>query len=590
MKFRLLLTWILVILSICVVTWNVYPPNIDSVSYSQFMNKISDNTIKKVVLYSDDRIEGYSTDHIFSSHVPKQASMTIIDKLEHMGADIQVASDDYYNPFVIISVIALIGLIYILYRNSSSSASPRISAIGFSKFNTKPASKMDIKFTDIAGIDEITDDLKEIVDFLKNPSKYNKLGSKIPKGILLIGNPGTGKTLLAKALSSEAEVPFFSVSGSEFIEMFAGVGASRVRDLFAKAKENSPCIIFIDEIDAIGKRRGVHFGGHDEREQTLNQILVEMDGFDSHKKTIIILGATNRADILDKALLRPGRFDRKVFVDMPDAKGREKILNIHVRNIPLNTDVDINVIARSTPGFSGADLANLANEASILAARANKTRVSQEDFDNAKDKIIMGSKRQLTITSQCKKITAYHEAGHALVSLFCDNADPIHKITIVPRSNALGAVVQIPEYEHVMVTKQKMHDNISIAVAGRVSEERFFGPENITSGASSDITYATKIAFAMVTKYGMSHAIGMVDSDLYDINGEKYLISPEAQNNIAKEVKLIIDRGIQCAKDIIAKYEKLLINIAETLLDKETITGDEVRKMKDDFIVTNQIQ
>lgn len=594
MKLKFVLAWILVVCAVFGITWNVYTPSTHDIDYSKFMEKVANHNITAVTIYPDHTMEGVTRNGmLYSTTTPATLSyqaLTTSQLTEH-GVAVRAGGSSYSGGMIIILVIGLIFLIYYLYRNNSNSTSSSSSAtrlsMGFSKFNTKPIISTDIKFSDVAGIEEIIVDLQEIVDFLKDPKKYHRLGSKIPKGVLLVGHPGTGKTLLAKALSSEANVPFFAVSGSDFVEMFAGVGASRVRDLFAKAKENAPCIIFIDEIDSIGKKRGISFGGgHDEREQTLNQILVEMDGFESSKRTILILGATNRPDILDNALLRPGRFDRKIFIDMPDLAGREKILVVHTKNIPLDKDIDISIIARGTPGFSGAELANLANEAALIAARSKKTRVSLEDFEQARDKILMGSpKRSLRMTQEEKKLTAYHEAGHALLALFCKYADPIHKITIIPRDMALGLMMQLPERDTVTISKVQLEEKIAIALAGREAERKFFGDEHMTSGASSDIRAATDIAYKMVCHYGMCDTAGMIHYAQRDQHtGELLEYSNEVQKEIDNSVRRFIDNGSKIARGIIDKHAELLIEIANLLLSKETITGDEARLMRDNYL------
>jgi cell division protease FtsH len=437
----------------------------------------------------------------------------------------------------------------------------------------------------VAGIDEAKEELEEIVEFLRNPQKFSRLGGKIPKGALLVGPPGTGKTLLARAIAGEAGVPFFTISGSDFVEMFVGVGASRVRDMFEQAKKNAPCIVFIDEIDAVGRSRGVGYGGgNDEREQTLNQLLVEMDGFEANEG-IIIVAATNRPDVLDPALLRPGRFDRQVQVPNPDIKGREKILGVHARKVPLGPDVDLRIIARGTPGFSGADLANLVNEAALMAARVGRRYVTMEDFENAKDKVMMGAERRSMVMSEDeKKLTAYHEAGHAIVGLNVPQHDPIHKATIIPRGRALGLVLSLPERDQLSITYTKYKSKIAMAMGGKVAEELIFGKENVTSGAASDIQQVSRIARAMVTQFGFSDQLGNID---YANEQQSYLgtyntpanVSPDTQQKIDAEVRTIVDEGYMRAKQILTEKMDDLHRLAQGLLEYETLTGDEIMKV-----------
>jgi cell division protease FtsH len=461
-------------------------------------------------------------------------------------------------------------------------------AMGFGKskarlLNEKTERKM---FSDVAGADEAKDELLEVVDFLKDPAKFQKLGGKIPKGCLLVGPPGTGKTLLARAIAGEAGVPFFTISGSDFVEMFVGVGASRVRDMFEQGKKNAPCIIFIDEIDAVGRHRGVGLGGgNDEREQTLNQLLVEMDGFESNEG-VILIAATNRPDVLDPALLRPGRFDRQIVVPNPDVTGREAILGVHAKKVPMSPDVDLHVIARGTPGFSGADLANLVNEAALLAARRDKKVVTMRELEEAKDKVMMGVERKSMVMSEDeKKMTAYHEGGHAIVSLHCPASDPIHKATIIPRGRALGMVMRLPEADKLSYHRDKMHDDLAVAMGGRVAEEMIFGYNKVSSGASSDIKYATRLARAMVAEWGMSDELGPV---LYGSDQEEgYLgggggrgaIAGTTQARVDAEVKRIVQEAHDRARDILETYRDDLEKLALALLEYETLSGDEIKKI-----------
>lgn len=460
-------------------------------------------------------------------------------------------------------------------------------AMGFGKSRAKLLTEKQgkITFDDVAGIDEAKDELEEIVEFLKDPQRFSKLGARIPKGALLVGPPGTGKTLLARAIAGEAGVPFFTISGSDFVEMFVGVGASRVRDMFEQAKKNAPCILFIDEIDAVGRSRGAGYGGgNDEREQTLNQLLVEMDGFEANEG-IIIVAATNRPDVLDPALLRPGRFDRQVQVPNPDIKGREKILRVHAKKIPMGPDVDLRIIARGSPGFSGADLANLVNEAALLAARIGRRFVMMDDFESAKDKVMMGSERRsMIMTEDEKKLTAYHEAGHAIVGLNVPEHDPIHKATIIPRGRALGLVMSLPERDQLSVTYKKYKSKIAMAMGGKVAEELIFGKENVTSGAASDIQMVTRIARAMVTQFGFSEELGHVD---YANEQQSYLgtygggsnHSSMTQRLIDEKVKEIVDEGYVTAKRILTEKSVDLENLACGLLEYETLSGAEIVKV-----------
>jgi len=483
-------------------------------------------------------------------------------------------------PFLI-----LIG-IWIYFMNRMQGGG-RGGAMGFGKSKAKLLTEKHgrVTFDDVAGIDEAKDELEEIVEFLRDPQKFSRLGGRIPKGALLVGPPGTGKTLLARAIAGEAGVPFFTISGSDFVEMFVGVGASRVRDMFEQAKKNAPCIVFIDEIDAVGRSRGVGYGGgNDEREQTLNQLLVEMDGFEANEG-IIIIAATNRPDVLDPALLRPGRFDRQVQVPNPDIKGREKILGVHARKVPLGPNVDLRIIARGTPGFSGADLANLVNEAALMAARMGRRFVTMDDFENAKDKVMMGAERRsMVMTEDEKKLTAYHEAGHAVVGLNVPQHDPIHKATIIPRGRALGLVLSLPERDQLSVTHTKYKSKIAMAMGGKVAEELIFGKENVTSGAASDIQQVSRIARAMVTQFGFSDQLGNID---YANEQQSFLgayqgpsnVSPETQKMIDAEVRRIVDEGYETAKRILTEKKDDLHRLALGLLEYETLTGSDIQKV-----------
>ncbi len=496
---------------------------------------------------------------------------------------------------LMLPVLLLVGVWIFFMRQMQGGAR---GAMGFGKSKAKLLTEHKGRktFEDVAGVDEAKDELQEVVDFLKDPGKFQKLGGKIPKGALLVGPPGTGKTLLARAVAGEAGVPFFSISGSDFVEMFVGVGASRVRDMFEQAKKNAPCIIFIDEIDAVGRHRGAGLGGgNDEREQTLNQLLVEMDGFESNEG-IILIAATNRPDVLDPALLRPGRFDRQVVVPNPDVGGREKILRVHMKDVPLGPDVNVKTIARGTPGFSGADLANLVNEAALTAARKDRRMVTHRDFEDAKDKVMMGAERKsMAMNEEEKRLTAYHEAGHAIVAINVKMADPVHKATIVPRGRALGMVMQLPEGDRYSFKYQQMVDRIAIMAGGRVAEELIFGKENITSGASSDIEQATKLARAMVTRWGYSDVLGTV---AYGENQEEVFlghsvsrsqnVSEETARIIDSEVKRLVTEGWDEARKILKRKKADHEKLAQALLEYETLSGEEIRDLLEKGIAPNR--
>ncbi len=493
-------------------------------------------------------------------------------------------------PFVLI-----IGLWILIMRQMQGGAR---GAMGFGKSKAKLLTEHKGRkmFEDVAGVDEAKEELQEVVDFLKDPAKFQRLGGKIPKGALLVGPPGTGKTLLARAVAGEAGVPFFSISGSDFVEMFVGVGASRVRDMFEQAKKNAPCIIFIDEIDAVGRHRGAGLGGgNDEREQTLNQLLVEMDGFEANEG-IILIAATNRPDVLDPALLRPGRFDRQVVVPNPDVNGREKILRVHMKDVPLASDVMVKTIARGTPGFSGADLANLVNEAALMAARKDRRMVTHRDFEDAKDKVMMGAERKsMAMNEEERRLTAYHEGGHAIVAMNVKMADPVHKATIVPRGQALGMVMQLPEGDRYSMKYQQMVDRIAIMAGGRVAEELIFGKENITSGASSDIQQASKLARRMVTQWGFSDILGTV---AYGENEQEVFlghsvarsqnVSEETSRIIDSEVKRIVGAGWDEARQILTDKAADLETLAQALLEYETLSGQEIKDLLEKGIAPNR--
>ncbi|MEO0989333.1 MAG: ATP-dependent zinc metalloprotease FtsH [Pseudomonadota bacterium] len=558
-----------------------------TISYSEFVNSVEQGDVARVTLDGEKVLFRGGDGQDYVTIKPEDAEITqlLIDNSVPVQARQQEQSGFTTLLMTFLPFLLLIG-VWIYFMNRMQGGG-RGGAMGFGKSRAKLLTEKHgrVTFDDVAGIDEAKDELEEIVEFLRNPQKFSRLGGKIPKGALLVGPPGTGKTLLARAIAGEAGVPFFTISGSDFVEMFVGVGASRVRDMFEQAKKNAPCIVFIDEIDAVGRSRGVGYGGgNDEREQTLNQLLVEMDGFEANEG-IIIVAATNRPDVLDPALLRPGRFDRQVQVPNPDIKGREKILGVHARKVPLGPDVDLRIIARGTPGFSGADLANLVNEAALMAARVGRRFVTMEDFENAKDKVMMGSERRsMVMTEDEKKLTAYHEAGHAIVGLNVPQHDPIHKATIIPRGRALGLVLSLPERDQLSVTYTKYRSKIAMAMGGKVAEELIFGKDNVTSGAASDIQQVSKIARAMVTQFGFSDELGNID---YANEQQSYLgayqgpstISPETQEKIDAEVRRIVDEGYETAKRILTDKNDDLHRLAEGLLEYETLTGSEITKV-----------
>ena len=560
--------------------------NARSVAYSDFISQVEQGSVSTATI-DGEAVQFTTLEGTFETTRP--ADSDIAAALIDQGVRVEVRPQEQSGFMSILSlwlpVLVLIG-IWIFFMNRMQGGG-RGGAMGFGKSKAKLLTEKHgrVTFDDVAGIDEAKEELEEIVEFLRNPQKFSKLGGKIPKGALLVGPPGTGKTLLARAIAGEAGVPFFSISGSDFVEMFVGVGASRVRDMFEQAKKNAPCIVFIDEIDAVGRSRGVGYGGgNDEREQTLNQLLVEMDGFEANEG-IIIVAATNRPDVLDPALLRPGRFDRQVQVPNPDIKGREKILGVHARKVPLGPNVDLRIIARGTPGFSGADLANLVNEAALMAARVNRRFVTMEDFENAKDKVMMGAERRsMVMTEDEKRLTAYHEAGHAVVGLNVPQHDPIHKATIIPRGRALGLVLSLPERDQLSVSYTKYTSKIAMAMGGRVAEELVFGKENVTSGAASDIQQVSRIARAMVTQFGYAEELGYVD---YANEQQSYLgsygggtnHSAATQKIIDDKVKELVDQGYETAKRILTEKRDDLERLAQGLLEYETLTGSEITRV-----------
>jgi cell division protease FtsH len=587
---RNLALWILIAL-LLVFLFNMFQntgnhQNPSNITFTQFNQEVIQGQVAKVTI-QDKQIKGETTNgQPFTTYAPDDP--TLVPRLMEHNVNISAAPADdginlmsvFINWFPMLLLIA----VWVFFLRQMQAGGGK--AMGFGKSRAKLLTERTgrVTFEDVAGVDEAKDELKEIVDFLRDPQKFQRLGGRIPKGVLLVGPPGTGKTLLARAIAGEANVPFFTISGSDFVEMFVGVGASRVRDMFEQAKKNAPCIVFIDEIDAVGRHRGAGLGGgNDEREQTLNQLLVEMDGFEANEG-VILIAATNRPDVLDPALLRPGRFDREVVVPNPDLGGREKILRVHLKKVPLAPDVEPRIIARGTPGFSGADLANLVNEAALLAARRGKRVVMMSELEDAKDKVMMGAERRsLAMTDDEKRTTAYHEAGHAIVAITVEGSDPIHKATIIPRGRALGMVMRLPERDQLSVTRQKMLADICVAFGGRLSEELIFGYDKVTTGAISDIKQATHMARAMVTRYGFSDELGPIE---FGENQEEVFlghsvartqnISEATAQKIDAEIRRIIDTCYNRAHDILQQRVNDLHTLAKGLLEYETLTGDEI--------------
>lgn len=560
----------------------------DKLAFSDFLNKVDEKQVNSVKIQGRT-VEGVLADGTqFSTYVADYPGL--VDKLSMNGVFIEVLPPDtkmnsIFSIFVSWFPMLFIVGAWVFFMRQMQGGS---KGMGFGKSKAKLISDKGpkITFADVAGIDEAKGELSEIVDFLRNPGKFQRLGGRIPKGCLLIGPPGTGKTLLAKAIAGEANVPFFSISGSDFVEMFVGVGASRVRDMFEQGKRNAPCIIFIDEIDAVGRHRGIGLGGgNDEREQTLNQMLVEMDGFEVNEG-VVIIAATNRPDVLDPALLRPGRFDRQISVSNPDINGREQILKVHMKKIKFSEKIDLRVIARGTPGFSGAELQNLVNESALIAARLGKKLVDMHDMEEAKDKVLMGpERRSMAMSDAEKKLTAYHEGGHALVGMYCAASDPIHKATIIPRGRALGMVMRLPENDRFSMALEKMKADIAVAMAGRVAEEIIFGREKVTSGASSDIKMATRMASAMVTEWGLSEKVGPIfhgktNEDMYAMGGSGDKGRSEHTSElIDQEVKRIVDEGYHLARDILTKHLDQLHTLAKALIELETLSGHQIKNL-----------
>ncbi len=563
---------------------------VQEMPYSTFLTHVKDGSVSQVT-FSGDKISGLrSGGEQFVVYNPETDNSALIGTLQKSGVTFSAAPPErqsFLMQLFISSfpILLLIGVwVYFMRQMQGGAGGRGAMSFGKSRARLLNEDQVTVTFADVAGVDEAKEEVSEIVDFLKDPGKFQRLGGKIPRGVLMVGSPGTGKTLLAKAIAGEAKVPFFTISGSDFVEMFVGVGASRVRDMFEQAKKQAPCIIFIDEIDAVGRHRGAGLGGgHDEREQTLNQLLVEMDGFEGNEG-VIVIAATNRPDVLDPALLRPGRFDRQVVVPLPDVRGREQILKVHMRKLPLAEDVKPSIIARGTPGFSGADLANLVNEAALFAARANRRTVTMEEFERAKDKIMMGAERKsMVMDDNEKRLTAYHEAGHAIVGLNVPDHDPVYKVSIIPRGRALGITMFLPESDRYSTSKRRLESRIATLFGGRVAEEIIFGPEYVTTGASNDIERATEIARSMVTKWGLSDKLG--PQTYAEDEGEVFLgrsvtqhkqVSDVTAHVIDEEIRILIDSNFQRAKGILERDIEKLHKMAEALIKYETIDDSQI--------------
>jgi cell division protease FtsH len=588
-----ILLWV-VIVFVLLLVFSRYMPSVsqqEEIKYSTFLNDVKAHQVDSVV-FQGDMLYGVMKDHTrFKTYNPETEYTALIGTLEKNGVGISGEAPKQPNFLAQLllqlapALLLILVFVYMLRQMQGASGGRGAMSFGKSRARLLGEDQVNVTFADVAGVDEAKQEVSEIVDFLKDPGKFQKLGGKIPKGVLMVGSPGTGKTLLARAIAGEAKVPFFTISGSDFVEMFVGVGASRVRDMFEQAKKHAPCIIFIDEIDAVGRHRGAGLGGgHDEREQTLNQLLVEMDGFEGNEG-IIVIAATNRPDVLDPALLRPGRFDRQVVVPLPDVRGREQILRVHMRRVPLADDVKPALIARGTPGFSGADLANLVNEAALFAARANRRIVGMEEFERAKDKIMMGAERRsMVMTEDEKRMTAYHESGHAIVGMTVPEHDPVYKVTIIPRGRALGVTQFLPEQDRYSMSKRRLESAIATLFGGRIAEELIFGPESVTTGASNDIERATELARNMVTKWGLSDKLGPLTYS--EETGEVFLgrsvtqhkqVSDVTAHAIDEEVRSVIESNYQRARQILTGSLEKLHSMADALMRYETIDDEQLK-------------
>jgi cell division protease FtsH len=588
-----ILIWVVIVMVLLAV-FSRYMPTVgqpEEIRYSTFLEDVKSNRVDSVVLQGE-MIYGMRKDRTaFKSYNPETDYTALIGALQKSNVAIEGKPPKQPNLFVQLllqlapALLLILVFVYMLRQMQGAAGGRGAMSFGKSRARLLGEDQVNVTFADVAGVDEAKQEVGEIVDFLKDPGKFQKLGGKIPKGVLMVGSPGTGKTLLARAIAGEARVPFFTISGSDFVEMFVGVGASRVRDMFEQAKKHAPCIIFIDEIDAVGRHRGAGLGGgHDEREQTLNQLLVEMDGFEGNEG-IIVIAATNRPDVLDPALLRPGRFDRQVVVPLPDVRGREQILRVHMRKVPLADDVKPALIARGTPGFSGADLANLVNEAALFAARANHRTVGMEEFERAKDKIMMGAERRsMVMSEQEKRMTAYHEAGHALVGIAVPEHDPVYKVTIIPRGRALGVTQFLPEQDRYSLSKRRIESSIATLFGGRIAEELIFGIDSVTTGASNDIERATELARNMVTKWGLSDRLGPLTYS--EESGEVFLgrsvtqhkqVSDGTAHAIDEEVRRVVETNYERAKNILVTNLEKLHTMAEALIKYETIDDEQIK-------------
>ncbi len=588
-----ILLWV-VIVFVLLLVFSRYMPSVsqqEEIKYSTFLNDVKAHQVDSVV-FQGDMLYGVMKDHTrFKTYNPETDYTALIGALEKnsVGFSGEAPKQPNFIAQLLLqlapALLLILVFVYMLRQMQGASGGRGAMSFGKSRARLLGEDQVNVTFADVAGVDEAKQEVSEIVDFLKDPGKFQKLGGKIPKGVLMVGSPGTGKTLLARAIAGEAKVPFFTISGSDFVEMFVGVGASRVRDMFEQAKKHAPCIIFIDEIDAVGRHRGAGLGGgHDEREQTLNQLLVEMDGFEGNEG-IIVIAATNRPDVLDPALLRPGRFDRQVVVPLPDVRGREQILRVHMRRVPLADDVKPALIARGTPGFSGADLANLVNEAALFAARANRRIVGMEEFERAKDKIMMGAERRsMVMTEEEKRMTAYHESGHAIVGMTVPEHDPVYKVTIIPRGRALGVTQFLPEQDRYSMSKRRLESAIATLFGGRIAEELIFGPESVTTGASNDIERATELARNMVTKWGLSDKLGPLTYS--EETGEVFLgrsvtqhkqVSDVTAHAIDEEVRRVIEANFQRARQILTGAVEKLHAMADALMRYETIDEEQLK-------------
>jgi cell division protease FtsH len=586
--------WIVIAVVLLTVfnSFGTAPRAVQDVPYSNFLQRVDEGAVSEVVFEGDKIVGTYANGERFTTYNPETDNRALIGELKNAGVTFRSSPPQrqsflmqlFISSFPILLLIAV--WVYFMRQMQGGGGGGR-GAMSFGKSRARllGEDQVSVTFADVAGVEEAKEEVSEIVDFLKDPAKFQRLGGKIPKGVLMVGSPGTGKTLLARAIAGEAKVPFFTISGSDFVEMFVGVGASRVRDMFEQAKKHAPCIIFIDEIDAVGRHRGAGLGGgHDEREQTLNQLLVEMDGFEGNEG-IIVIAATNRPDVLDPALLRPGRFDRQVVVPLPDVRGREQILKVHMRKVPLAEDVKPAIIARGTPGFSGADLANLVNEAALFAARANRRSVTMEEFEKAKDKIMMGAERRSMVMNDAeKKLTAYHEAGHAIVGLNVPDHDPVYKVSIIPRGRALGVTMFLPEEDRYSYSRRRLESQIASLFGGRIAEELIFGADAVTTGASNDIERATGLARNMVTKWGLSERLGPLAYSEED--GEIFLgrsvtqhkqVSDGTAHAIDEEIRSIIDNNYRRAKQILEERMDRLHSMAEALIKYETIDESQIK-------------